>query len=210
MASRETIISHKLLSYNTSKTFVKVHGKILTKYTQKSLNQFSFDNGMRRFAIWMNEWKWFDNTIIFFIVLNSLMLGIIDYNYIPNEDNLDKKPMMNQVFEKSEHFFTIMFFLELVIKVFAQGLVADKHCYLKDYWNWLDCAVVIGSILSYFPSITNVSVLRTFRLFRPLRSLSAFPSMRELVTTLLNSLQQLLNIFVLLSFSLLIFSIFGL
>jgi hypothetical protein len=116
------------------------------------------------------------------------MMGVIDYTYIESTDNLHLKPLQNIVFEKSEHFFTIMFALELIIKVFAQGLVADKYCYLKDYWNWLDAAVVIGSILSYFPSVTNVSVLRTFRLFRPLRSLSAFPSMRELVTTLLNSL----------------------
>jgi hypothetical protein len=130
----------------------------------------------------------FENTIIFLIILNSIMMGVIDYTYIESTDNLHLKPLQNIVFEKSEHFFTIMFALELIIKVFAQGLVADKYCYLKDYWNWLDAAVVIGSILSYFPSVTNVSVLRTFRLFRPLRSLSAFPSMRELVTTLLNSL----------------------
>ena len=80
--------------------------------------------------------------------------------------------------EKSELFFTIFFLLEAVIKNVAMGLFLDKNCYLRDYWNWLDFAVVCGSIVAYLPGVDNVSFLRTFRLFKPLRSLKKFPAMR--------------------------------
>jgi len=154
---------------------------------------------------------WFDRAVISLILLNSVMLGALDYTYTKEDEKNGKvKPLTNQIFESSEHVFTILFTIEMLIKVLALGLASDKNSYLRDTWNWLDAAVVIGSILSYFPEVTNISVLRTFRLFRPLRSLSAFPSMRELVKTLLNSLLQLVNVFILLGFSLLIFAIFGL
>ena len=56
----------------------------------------------------------------------------------------------------------------------------------------------------------NVSAIRTFRLFRPLRSLSAVPSMKMLVNTLLLSVSQLSNILILDTFFIMTFAIFGL
>ena len=100
--------------------------------------------------------------------------------------------------------------MEMIIKVVAWGLFASENCYLRDSWNWLDATVVVVSIASYLPSVSNVSSLRTFRLFRPLKYLKKFQSMRELVTTLLESLMQLTNILILLVFCLLIFAILGL
>ena len=100
--------------------------------------------------------------------------------------------------------------MEMVIKTISTGVFLDKNCYLRDYWNWMDAVVVVGSILAYLPGGTNVTVLRTFRLFKPLRSLRSLPSMQELVVTLLESVYQLTNIFLLLEFALLLFSILGL
>ena len=97
----------------------------------------------------------------------------------------------------------------MIIKMIAKGLILDKNCYLRDYWNWLDAVVVVGSILAYLPNVGNVNILRTFRLFKPLRSLKGLPAMKELVVTLLESVYQLVNIFVLLEFILLLFSILG-
>ena len=112
--------------------------------------------------------------------------------------------------EQSELFFTIVFTLEMTIKMIALGVFLDKNCYLRDQWNWLDFVVVVGSILAYLPGVDNVSVLRTFRLFKPLRSLKSLPSMKELVITLLESVRQLTNIFMLLELALVLFAILGL
>lgn len=90
------------------------------------------------------------------------------------------------------------------------GVIFHEKCYLRDGWNWLDFIVVITSLIQSLPGMSNVSALRTFRLFRPLRSLSAFPAMRVLVSTLFQSFKQLINILILDMFFILTFSLFGL
>ena len=125
--------------------------------------------------------------------MNSLGLGLLDYKYSNlTSDYPDlnlEMPTLNRLMEQSELFFTIVFTLEMTIKMIAMGLFLDKNCYLRDQWNWLDFVVVVGSILAYLPDVDNVSVLRTFRLFKPLRSLKTLPSMKELVITLLESVR---------------------
>lgn len=74
------------------------------------------------------------------------------------------------------------------MKIIAYGFVLVPGSYLRDPWNWLDFTVVLTSLLGILPQMNNISGLRTFRIFRPLRSLSALPSMRILVSTLLTSL----------------------
>mmetsp|Transcript_21577 Transcript_21577/g.48098 ORF Transcript_21577/g.48098 Transcript_21577/m.48098 type:complete len:126 (+) Transcript_21577:436-813(+) len=88
------------------------------------------------------------------------------------------------------------------------GFIIDDGSYLRDTWNWLDFSVVVSSLLS-FAGLSNVSGLRTFRLFRPLRSLNAIPSMKKLITTVIDSFTALNNIFLLAGFFFIIFGIFA-
>lgn len=87
----------------------------------------------------------------------------------------------------TEGLFIAIFAMECIVKICAMGFILSEGCYLWDMWNWLDFIVVITGIMSIFPNISNVSALRTFWLFRPLRSLTTMPSMRILVETLLAS-----------------------
>jgi len=89
------------------------------------------------------------------------------------------------------------------------GFIAEQGCYLRNAWNWLDFIVVITSILENIPGMSNISGLRTFRLFRPLRNLTTVPSMRTLVGTLLQSMTQLGGILSLAIFFFMIFAILG-
>jgi hypothetical protein len=57
--------------------------------------------------------------------------------------------------------------------------------------------------------MANVSGLRTFRLFRPLRSLSTLPNIKILIGTLLASVSQLGGVLSLAIFFFLIFAILG-
>jgi len=87
------------------------------------------------------------------------------------------------------------------------GFFIGKGAYLKDAWNWLDFIVVVSSLLEQY--ISNVSGLRTFRLFRPLRSLNNVKSMQILVETLFRSMMSLGGIMGLAIFFFTIFSILG-
>ena len=110
---------------------------------------------------------------------------------------------------KLEGYFTIAFICEAILKIMAMGFINGKNAYLKDTWNWLDFIVVCASVLEMFPSMKQMSGLRTFRLFKPLKTLTNYPSMATLVETLLSSMASLGGILGLAAFFFSIFAILG-
>ena len=65
--------------------------------------------------------------------------------------------------------------LQCIVKIVAMGFISNTGSYINDRWNKLDFLVVITSLLTVDDSsfLPNVSSLRTFRVLRPLRSLSS-------------------------------------
>lgn len=63
--------------------------------------------------------------------------------------------------------------------------------------------------LSLLPGIDNVSALRTFRVLRPLRTLTRFDGMRIIVQAMLASIPALFNVFLLCAFIFVVFGIIG-
>jgi hypothetical protein len=131
------------------------------------------------------------------------MLGIYDY------ENPKSNSFRNKIVLYAEPLFTVVFTLEAVMKVIAQGFILDKNTYLRLAWNWLDFVVVLTSLLSLIPSITNISVIRTFRLFRPLRSFTSLPAMKAIISTMIRSLTKLGEIMVVAIIFFYIFSVLG-
>lgn len=181
--------------------------RLKRKYCRKSLNQFTLENPVRLAAIHLVERPLFDKLIIVLIALNSVLLGMQDYTW---EEGRGPVPFGSWLVEESELFFTVCFTFESFVKILAHGLIFTESCYLRDGWNWLDFTVVVTALIQNLPGVTNVSSLRTFRLFRPLRSLSAVPSMKLLVSTLFLSFRQLSNILILDLCFILTFAVFGL
>ena len=137
-----------------------------------SKNSLGFLNNKHKFRIilvWFVTWKPFDHLILLLIILNSMCLGFKDYLDPQN------KTEWNQWIDSFEPYFTVAFCIECVMKILAYGFIIGKKAYLKEAWNWLDFIVVIVSLLEQY--IPNASGLRTFRLFRPLRSLNNVKSM---------------------------------
>ena len=170
--------------------------------TETSLFIFSHTNIIRCICYKIVNWKYFDSIIIVLIIINSILLGVIDYEH-PNSDSY-----RNRIVYNCEPFFTAAF-TEAILKIISMGFILHKNSYLRDAWNWLDFVVVITSLLSVIPGVGNLSGIRTFRLFRPLRSFTSMPSMRTLISTILSSLAQLGEILILFGIVFFIFSILG-
>lgn len=136
-------------------------------------------------------------------MINALGLGIKDYT---DPENLTRK---NQFVDSCEPIFVWSFTIEFLLKVIGMGFFLDEGSYLRDAWNWLDFTVVVSSLLTEIPQMKSVSGMRTFRLMRPLRSLTTMPSMKILISTLLESVAQLGGVLVLALFFFTIFAILG-
>lgn len=152
----------------------------------------------------------FNNFILIAILINSSLIastdyGFVDENYQPRTDC----SLRNYVIEKAEIIFTIIFFVECILKSIAYGFARGKEAYLKDGWNVLDFIILVAGILSFIPGVPNFSIVRGFRVLRPLRSVSRLPNVRKIVNVFFGSLSELANAMVLLLFILVCFSLFG-
>ncbi|KAK6301324.1 hypothetical protein J4Q44_G00294220 [Coregonus suidteri] len=102
------------------------------------------------------------------------------------------------------------FAVEMLVKMVALGVLGQKG-YLGDTWNRLDFFIVVVGMLEYSLDGHNVSLsaIRTVRVLRPLRAINRVPSMRILVTLLLDTLPMLGNVLALCFFVFFIFGIVG-
>uniref|UniRef100_A0A3Q2D299 Voltage-dependent T-type calcium channel subunit alpha-1H-like n=1 Tax=Cyprinodon variegatus TaxID=28743 RepID=A0A3Q2D299_CYPVA len=102
------------------------------------------------------------------------------------------------------------FAVEMVIKMVALGIFGP-NCYLGDKWNQLDFVIVMAGVMEYSLDGHNASLsaIRTVRVLRPLRAINRVPSMRILVTLLLDTLPMLGNVLLLCFFVFFIFGIVG-
>lgn len=62
------------------------------------------------------------------------------------------------------------------LKVLARGFILDKFTYLRDPWNWLDFSVIVMAYLTIvIEDLGNLSVIRTFRVLRALKTVAIIP-----------------------------------
>ncbi|XP_075889957.1 voltage-dependent T-type calcium channel subunit alpha-1G isoform X3 [Nelusetta ayraudi] len=148
---------------------------------------------------------WFERASMLVILLNCVTLGM----FHPCED-IDCDSERCKILEDFDDFIFAFFAIEMVIKMVALGIFGKK-CYLGDTWNRLDFFIVVAGMLEYSLNLQNVSfsAVRTVRVLRPLRAINRVPSMRILVTLLLDTLPMLGNVLLLCFFVFFIFGIVG-
>lgn len=152
----------------------------------------------------------FNNFTLLAILLNSIALACTDYRHV--DDNYQPRTdgsLRNDIIEKAEIVFTVIFIVECLLKSIAYGFIRGKKAYLKDGWNVFDFIIVAASVLNFVPGVPNLSVIRGCRVLRPLRSISRLPNLRKIINALVGSLSELANAMVLLLFILVCFSLFG-
>uniref|UniRef100_A0A8C9VFI7 Voltage-dependent T-type calcium channel subunit alpha n=1 Tax=Scleropages formosus TaxID=113540 RepID=A0A8C9VFI7_SCLFO len=139
------------------------------------------------------------------ILLNCVTLGM----FHPCEDSKCESERC-KILQDFDDFIFAFFAVEMVIKMVALGIFGKK-CYLGDTWNRLDFFIVLAGMLEYSLNLQNVSfsAVRTVRVLRPLRAINRVPSMRILVTLLLDTLPMLGNVLLLCFFVFFIFGIVG-
>ncbi|XP_071968470.1 voltage-dependent T-type calcium channel subunit alpha-1G isoform X7 [Engystomops pustulosus] len=148
---------------------------------------------------------WFERFSMLVILLNCVTLGM----FHPCEDVACDSQRCT-ILQGFDDFIFAFFAVEMIIKMFALGIFGQK-CYLGDTWNRLDFFIVIAGMLEYSLDLQNVSfsAVRTVRVLRPLRAINRVPSMRILVTLLLDTLPMLGNVLLLCFFVFFIFGIVG-
>ncbi|VDM47025.1 unnamed protein product [Toxocara canis] len=177
-----------------------------------SLYIFSPKNGIRITCLQLTQKKWFDYTILFFIGINCITLAM-------ERPSIPPKSVERQFLTLSGYVFTVIFTIEMTLKVVANGCLIGPGAYFKDGWNILDGTLVIISLVNVgfellvhgdSPKIFGViRVLRLLRALRPLRVINRAPGVKLVVMTLISSLKPIGNIVLICCTFFIIFGILG-
>ncbi len=102
--------------------------------------------------------------------------------------------------------------MEMALKILGMGFIWNKGSYLRDSWNILDFVIVMsgyaGMIMSGGGS--SLAALRSFRVLRPLKTISGIEGLRLIVSAILASMPLLRDTIIVLLFFFIIFAIAGL
>jgi hypothetical protein len=172
----------------------------------KTLFCLDIKNPLRRFSLWLVSQPRFDNVILVLIIVSSVILAI-------DTPLLDPTSVLASVLSIIDAVLAVSFGMEMMLKIFAWGLVMHKGAYLRNAWNVLDGTLVILTFLSLasteFPTLRSLRSLRAFRALRPLRVIARNDGMRVVVNALFSALPSILNVFVVFMLFILIFAIVG-
>ncbi|XP_063917204.1 voltage-dependent T-type calcium channel subunit alpha-1G-like isoform X2 [Zophobas morio] len=176
-----------------------------------SLYIFPQENRFRQWCYWFVNQKWFDNSILLFIAMNCITLAMERPNIPPDSHERFFLSTCNYIF-------TVVFTVEMFVKVVAAGMCYGPNAYFTSGWNIMDGSLVIISIVDLLMSLIRSNsprifgILRVFRLLRslrPLRVINRAPGLKLVVQTLLSSLRPIGNIVLICCTFFIIFGILG-
>lgn len=97
------------------------------------------------------------------------------------------------------------------LKILALGFIFNKGAYIRDAWNILDFVIVMSGLVGYVfqGGGANLSVLRSFRVLRPLRTISSVKGLRIIIQSLINALPLLTDTLIVVLFFYIVMGIIG-
>ena len=160
------------------------------------------EDGIRAKCRWIVTRKLFDNAILTCIFVSSITLAI-------------DSPLNNPYSTTARFLFvcdyvmTVIFTIEMVLKIIGLGLLGHDEAYLKNGWNQLDGVIVIvGWIGLYGDSrMAAFKALRALRALKPLRLINRRPGLQVVVGTMISSVGAIANVAIVTILVFVIFSI---
>ena len=100
--------------------------------------------------------------------------------------------------------------LQAIVKLTAQLPFGHAAAYFYDNWNVLDFCIVVAGWLTVAMNTGSATILRTFRIVKPLRTMSHIKELSVLLDALIESGKPLIPVFGLFFIATFLFSIIGL
>lgn len=188
---------------SSSERVLSMRRDIPANLTGRSLLIFSLENPIRKMATKIITHPQFDNISLLLVAISTVALAI---------DNPLNPPESTFVFILSwlDMVLTGLFVFEVAVKTIALGFLMDKDAYLRNSWNVIDFVITILAAFSLSEGSTRfkfVKTLRTFRALRPLRMINRNPGLKLVVSSLIASIPQIMNVIVVCLLVFIIFSI---
>lgn len=135
-------------------------------------------NNLQKRFLALRSNKGFELFVVGVILFSAVVVGAKTY---------DLPPAMLSVISGLDHFITVIFLVELVVRFVGEE---NKRNFFKNGWNIFDTVIVVASLVPVDES--DIAFIgRLLRIFRVLRMVSIIPELRVLLNSLLKALPQL-------------------
>ena len=137
-------------------------------------------NYQRLVASKLIENKYFETVVLILILISSFVMTLEDIWFDTKHTLIDLLFYLDRVF-------TVVFFIETALNLFAKGFVV----YFGNAWCWLDFVIVAVSLINFGASLlgfSNISIfktMRTLRALRPLRAMAKMEGMKVVINALI-------------------------
>ena len=135
----------------------------------------------------------FQQFIIAIIVVNAITLGL--------QTSPEVVEQFGGLLEVIDVVALVIYVIELILRIYAHGMA-----FFSDPWSLFDFVIVTISLV---PAAGAFSVLRSLRILRVLRLVSMVPSMRRVVSGLLEAVPGMASIAALLALIIYVFAVIG-
>lgn len=156
---------------------------------------FSSTNPIRVFAHSIVNMAYFEPFIMTIIVASSVSLAA--------EDPVLEDSEWNMVLNYFDYAFTLVFTVEMLLKVIDLGVMLHPGSYGRDFWNVLDAIVVICALIAFAfagssagQNLSTIKAFRVLRVLRPLKTIKRVPKLKAVFDCVLTSLRNVFNILI--------------
>lgn len=147
------------------------------------------------------------NWIVMACVFVSILMVILDE---PSTRLIRKDTSEQGVYDRIELGLSIVFLVELAIRIIADGFLLTPNAYMRNHWNQLDICVILLNIVTIFlKSDESPRGLSTFRSLRILRLIRYFNSVRDIFVSLFYAFPLMLDALVFTFLVLIPFAVYG-
>lgn len=154
------------------------------------------ENCIREAIHYIVTLRYFDALIMAVICGSSITLA--------TEDPVDENSKRNAILNHFDMAFTVVFTLEMVLKIIDLGVILHPGSYFRDIWNFLDATVVICALFAFAFSesegagknLNTIKSLRVLRVLRPLKTINRVPKLKAVFDCVVNSLKNVFNILI--------------
>ncbi|XP_076093874.1 voltage-dependent calcium channel type A subunit alpha-1-like isoform X10 [Mytilus galloprovincialis] len=155
---------------------------------------FGPTNPVRRFCHFVVNLRYFDLFIMIVICASSIALA--------TEEPVKEDAFRNKILNYFDYVFTVVFTIEMILKIIDMGIILHPGAYCRDLWNILDASVVICALVAFFftesagKNLNTIKSLRVFRVLRPLKTINRIPKLKAVFDCVVNSLKNVFNILI--------------
>lgn len=147
------------------------------------------------------------NWIVMACVLVSILMVILD----EPSTRLTRRDTVRQAsYDTIEIALSVIFLLELAIRIIADGFLLTPNAYMRNHWNQLDICVILLNIITIFMGSEEAPRgLSTFRSLRILRLIRYFNGVRDIFVSLFYAFPLMLDALIFTFLVLIPFAVYG-